>query len=155
MSVKCLQVRSISNPQEMSQIIYQHFSYLSQYPKLNHNPASIEKLLKAPNNISYLLYFKDKIIAYMIGDMRDLSDNRHVYYISYIYVLKEYRGKKIGSLLIRRAVKLCREVGIPFIILTCDKVNTKALNFYRKHGFVLDPVLGNCNQTQSVMCLYL
>ena len=155
MTVTCLQVKNVSNPKLLASIIYGHFVYLKAYPELNHNLVQIEKLLTAQNNVSYLLYFRNQIVAYMIGDTRYVADNRYVYYISYLYVIEKYRSQRIGSLLINQAKKLCRDVGISFIILTCDKNNKKANHFYRKHGFVLDPVMGCQSQHQNVFCLYL
>ena len=63
-----------------------------------------------------------------------------------LYVLKEYQNKKIGYELIKSAIHLLSKYN--YISLWVLKGNIKAINFYKKVGFILTgeekkAVLGN------------
>jgi ribosomal protein S18 acetylase RimI-like enzyme len=51
-------------------------------------------------------------------------------------VLSDYRGKGIGTQLIRAALKAASEANIPRVELTVYANNTAAIGLYRKVGFV-------------------
>lgn len=155
MKLKCVEISTINNPQTLSQIIYKNFEHLARYPELEHNPKSIEKLLVNKDGINFLIYHEGKIIAYLVGDKRYLADHRYVYYISYLYVISKHRSKKLGSILIERAIKKCKDMGISFIVLSCHIDNHRGSRFYSKHGFQLDPILGKSNPNQNIFCLYI
>ena len=105
--------------------------------------------------IHFLVYYQSNIIGYLIGNTKYLDDKRYAYYISYFYVIEKHRNKKLGSILIQKAIKKCHGLGINFILLSCDKKNPRVNRFYRKHQFVLDPILGKYNPSQNVYCLFL
>lgn len=155
MSLQCVEISVINNPKLLASVIYKNFEHLAQYPELGHNPPAIEKLLLNAEGINFLIYHENRIIAYMIGDKRYLDDHRYVYYISYLYVVEKHRNKKLGSHLIERAIKKCRDIGISFILLSCYRRNERGNRFYLKHGFNLDPILGRTNPSQNIFCLYL
>jgi|688.fasta_scaffold604672_2 GNAT superfamily N-acetyltransferase len=152
--IVCNEVSKIHNSELLANVIYNNFSYLSEFSDLMHNKKDILKTLQSENNLSYLLYDGPNLIAYLIGDFRTLSDNRYVYYMSYLYVSEKYRNKKIGYHLMKSVINKCKNVGAKFIILTCDTFDTKITGFYRKYGFKQDPILGN-NSRHNVFCLYL
>ena len=124
-------------------------------PNLGHNIDEIRRLLNDRNMISYVAYDKQgKIIAYLIGEMKHLNDGRIVYYISYLYVIPQYRNRKIGSQLIHLMIQKCKQRGTKFIMLTCDTSNKMLIAFYMKRGFIRDPILKNGKQ-HEVFCLYV
>lgn len=155
MPLKCVEITVINNPKLFASVIYKHFENLAQYPELEHNQKAIEKLLLNIEGMNFLVYHDNRIIAYLIGDKRYLEDHRYAFYISYIYVVEKHRNKKLGSYLIKRAMYKCKELGINFILLSCQKKNNYGNRFYLKHGFNLDPILGRSNPSQNVFCLYL
>jgi ribosomal protein S18 acetylase RimI-like enzyme len=148
-------VNKIKNPEILSSIAFKNFIYLSQFPELMHSEKNIYKALQEEGNLCYLVYDKNVLIAYLIGDFRTLADNRYVYYISYFYVAEKYRGKKLGSKIMDMIINKCQNLGVKFIVLTCDTQDTKIINFYRKYGFVKDPILGTGEKRHNVYCLYL
>lgn len=154
-NLKCVVVTKISNPEILSSIAFKNFIYLTRFPELMHNEKDIYKTLQADGNLCYLIYDKQHLIAYMIGDFRTLPDNRYAYYISYLYVVEKYRGKRIGSKIMDMIINKCNTMGVKFIVLTCDTQDTKIVDFYRKYGFVKDPILGNNDKRHNVYCLYL
>ena len=141
--MKCKEVKRISNPDILANVVYNNFMYLINFPELQHTKQDIIKTLMLSGNMCYLVYDnKNKLIAYLIGDFRTLSDSRNVYYISYVYVVESYRGKKIGSQLMNILMRKCKLNGTNVIILTCDTHDKRLVNFYKRYGFVVDPVLG-------------
>lgn len=153
-NIKCIEVTKINNPQVLANVIYNNFSYLKDFPELGHTPGEITKSLQSEDNLCYLVYDKNKLIGYLVGEYKLLNDKRYIYYISYLYVSEEYRGKQIGSKLMDIIINKCQNDGIEYIILTCDTWDEKIVNFYKKYGFVLDPVLGG-EKRHNVYCLFL
>ena len=94
------------------------------------------------------------MIAYLIGEFKTLNDGRYVYYISYLYVAKPYRSRKIGAQLMKLIISKCNNIGVKHIILTCDTHDRKVLTFYKNIGFIPDPVLKNLSR-HEVYTLYM
>jgi len=57
-------------------------------------------------------------------------------YIETIEVAPEYRGKGIGSELLRRIEGSARGVGAEVVLLHVDEENTGAIRLYQTHGFI-------------------
>jgi ribosomal protein S18 acetylase RimI-like enzyme len=156
MSLKCVETKKIQNPELFANIIYNNFLYLTEFPHLSHNKKTIIDTLRLPNNLCFLVYNDDKLIGYLVGDFKTLNDQRYVYYISYLYVLESYRSNGLGGQLMNLLINRCKSLGVSFIVLTCDNHDPKVIKFYKKHGFVLDPILGlKASKRHQVMCLYL
>ena len=155
MVLKCVETKKFKNPDAMANIIYNNFSYLVKFPQLSHNKNAIIESLKLDDSLCFLIYDDDKLIGYLTGDFKTLNDKRYVYYISYFYVMEAYRSKGLGGQMMNLLINKCKKMGTSFIVLTCDSYDPKVIKFYKKYGFVLDPVLGNSNDRHIVMCLYL
>jgi ribosomal protein S18 acetylase RimI-like enzyme len=56
--------------------------------------------------------------------------------IERIYVKKEWQSRKIGQLLMDKAIELARAHRAPYIWLGVFEANTKAIAFYQRNGFV-------------------
>src|SRR5262249_31784652 len=125
-----------------------------KFPELMHSIPNIRKTIMSDGNLCYLVYHNKSLIAYLIGDFRNLPDNRYAYYISYLYVSPNYRNHKIGTKLMIMLLNKCQSTGTKFIALTCDSNNTKVVSFYKKFGFIKDPLL-NSNKRHTVYCLFL
>jgi len=182
MSIKCIETKTIQNPEVLSKVIYNNFKYLIQFPELGHDVKTIVNTLKLEGNVCYLVYCnakgeertevhsspkpwdgrrtnssppsQGKLIAYLVGDFRVLADKRYVYYVSYMYVVSEYRNKKIGSKLMDMLIKKCMMNGTKFILLTYDSDDKKVERFYKRYGFVDDRLLGS-KARHRVVCKYL
>ena len=156
MVLKCVETKKIKNPEIMADIMFNNFSYLTEFPHLSHNKKELKKILKLEDNLCFLVYDNDKLVAYLVGDFKTLNDSRFVYYISYFYVLENYRGNGLGSQILKMVINRCKKLGMAFVLLTCDTYDPKVVNFYKKHGFVKDPILGTlASERHMVMCLYL
>jgi len=52
-----------------------------------------------------------------------------------VYVRKGYRGRGIGTELVKFLIDRCREMGFRRIRIVTEKGNVKAINFFKKLGF--------------------
>ncbi len=57
------------------------------------------------------------------------------YYLSNIAVYPDLRGLGIGSDILKRVIQKARSFGCKRVILDVVTTNTRAINFYKKHGF--------------------
>ncbi len=78
---------------------------------------------------------KNKIIGY-IG----IRQEKQICELTLLAVLKEYQGKGIGKRLFEYALRIAKRNKSKKIILEVREGNLKAINLYRKQGFV---VIGN------------
>lgn len=126
---------------------------------------SIEKLTDELNDKNVEFYFAiidNKVIGYLklnIGQSQtELKDDKALE-IERIYVLKEFHGKSAGQLLYDKAIKIAREKNADYVWLGVWEENPRAINFYKKNGFVeFDKHvfrLGNDEQTDIMMKLQL
>ncbi|AKD03434.1 GNAT family N-acetyltransferase [Pontibacter korlensis] len=103
---------------------------------------SIEKLTTELNNQSsefYFATFGDEIVGYLklnFGQSQtELKDNKALE-IERIYVVKDFHGKGVGQLLYEKAIKIARQVDADYVWLGVWEENPRAINFYKKNGFV-------------------
>jgi hypothetical protein len=126
---------------------------------------SIEKLtseLTEPNSEFYFAYNDDKIRGYLkvnFGERQTELKDQNALEIERIYVLKEFHGHKVGQILYNKAVQIAVDSDLNYIWLGIWEENHRALNFYKKNGFVeFDKHifrLGNEEQTDLLMKLTL
>ena len=152
--IKCIEVRKIKNHSLLATVAYNNFIYLTKFPELMHTKEDIVKALQSDGNLCYLLYDGNNLIGYLIGDFRTLQDSRYAYYISYLYISKQYRDKKLGSRLMDKIIKKCQDTGVKFIVLTCDTKDDKIIRFYERYGFKVDSYLGG-GKRHEVFTLYI
>jgi GNAT superfamily N-acetyltransferase len=136
-------------------VVYNNFIYLTKFPELMHTREEIKRILKSDETFGCIIYDENNnIVGYLIGEFKNLNDNRYVYYISYFYILQKYRSKGIGKIIMKVVINKCTKRGIKFVMLTCDLYDGKIVEFYKKMGFVDDPVL-NSKGRHRVMTLFL
>lgn len=135
---------------------------MQQY--LNTN-LSIEKLSKELLNEHTQFYFaslENRVIGYLKVNLDDAQTEIHdsnCMEIERIYVLKEFHGKQIAPVLLKKAIEIARIKDSNYIWLGVWEKNERAINFYLKNGFVEFGKhlfqLGNDQQTDIMMKLNL
>jgi ribosomal protein S18 acetylase RimI-like enzyme len=126
---------------------------------------SNQKLTAELSNLNSEFYFariNNEVVGYLkvnFGEAQtELKDNRALE-IERIYVLKQFHGAKIGQYLYEKATEIAKKSNLDYIWLGVWEENLKALNFYKKNGFVeFDKhifKLGNDEQTDLLMKLTL
>ncbi len=103
---------------------------------------SVTKLTSELSNNNSEFYFAildNNVIGYLklnFGQSQtELNDEKAVE-IERIYVLKEYHGKNVGQLLLENALNIARQKNADYIWLGVWEKNRRAINFYKKNGFV-------------------
>jgi ribosomal protein S18 acetylase RimI-like enzyme len=135
---------------------------LEKYLKESFASEKLIAELANPNAAFYFAALNEEVIGYLkinFGDAQtELKDNKAVE-IERIYVLQAYHGKKIGQLLYNKAIEIAREHGAHYVWLGVWEENHRALQFYKKNGFVPFDThifkLGNDEQTDIMMKLAL
>lgn len=94
--------------------------------------------LIALRRIYFIATIKNKIIGYV--GVLDCIDN---YDIIGIAVSLEEQNKCIGSMLLNEIKKLAKANNVNTITLEVDERNIKAINFYKKNGFLLTKIRKN------------
>jgi ribosomal protein S18 acetylase RimI-like enzyme len=126
---------------------------------------SLGQLLSELNNSNAAFYFavnNNDVIGYLKLNtgvaQTELKDNQSLE-IERIYVLKEFHGKNIGQLLYEKAIQEAKKIHATYIWLGVWEENQRAINFYKKNGFVeFDKhifILGDDEQTDIMMKLEL
>lgn len=126
---------------------------------------SIEKLKEELNNPNAQFFFAvsdDQVIGYLklnYGEAQtELKDNTGME-IERIYVSHAFLGKKVGQILYDKAIQIAKQKQLDFVWLGVWEENHRAINFYKKNGFVeFDKhlfILGNDVQTDIMMKLFL
>ena len=126
---------------------------------------STKKLTDELNNKESAFYFaelNDEVVGYIklnCGQSQTELKDETALEIERIYVLKEFHGKNVGQLLYQKAVDIAREKDVDYVWLGVWEENERAINFYRKNGFVeFDKHifrLGEDEQTDIMMKLKL
>lgn len=131
---------------------------LEKYLKESFASEKLSAELENPNAAFYFAVLNEEVIGYLkinFGDAQtELKDNKSVE-IERIYVLQAYHGKKIGQLLYNKAIEIAREYKASYVWLGVWEENHRALQFYKKNGFVPFDThifkLGNDEQTDIMM----
>jgi ribosomal protein S18 acetylase RimI-like enzyme len=126
---------------------------------------ALDKLTAELTNSASEFYFAqidDEIIGYLkvnFGEAQTELQDKNGLEIERIYVLKAFHGLKVGQLLYNKALEIAKDSDLKYIWLGVWEENVRALNFYKKNGFVeFDKhifVLGNEEQTDLLMKLTL
>jgi len=142
---------AVNTPENMDNYILENFNSVQLGAELNN-----------PESIFYIAILDTKTIAYLkinFGNTQTEIRSSQSMEIQRIYVLKNFHGKKIGQLLLNKAIKIGQESGVDTIWLGVWEKNNKAIKFYNKNDFVeFDQhnfTLGNDVQTDLLMELLI
>lgn len=89
------------------------------------------------NGIIFIIEDRNKIGGFLLSERGILNRIRHSAYIV-IGILKEYRGKKLGTKLFEEVEKWALENHITRLELTVVKDNKAAIKLYGKSGFKIE-----------------
>lgn len=118
--------------------------------------------LNSKSSEFYFAVLGNRIIGYLklnLGESQtELKDHRGLE-IERIYVLREFHGKNVAQVLFNKAMQVAGQANAEYVWLGVWEKNTRAINFYRKNGFVeFDKhlfKLGDDEQTDIMMKLQL
>jgi len=124
---------------------------------------SLKKLAGEINDKNSEFYFAlsgESIIGYLklnFGQSQTVIKDDKAVEIERIYVLKSHQGKNVGQVLYEKALQIARQKNAEYIWLGVWEKNHRAINFYKKNGFVEHDKhifrLGDDEQTDIIMKL--
>jgi ribosomal protein S18 acetylase RimI-like enzyme len=151
--MKIQKFNEIENIDRLAKIIFFNFIELENEPDIVFNIDDITSTLKSNNLLGWFLTDNNKIIGYIIGELKELVDGRYVYYISYFYLIHKYRSKGLGFKMMLVCLNYISSINVPFIMLISN-VYSSAFKLYKKLGFGFDPIIKINNPNFAVLLLY-
>jgi len=112
---------------------------MKKYLEESFNTEKIKSELNNPDSHFYIAWEEDNPVGYLkvnTGNAQtELQDDASLE-IERIYVKKSHHGKKVGQLLYDQALETARQLSKSYLWLGVWEENLRALNFYKKNGFV-------------------
>jgi ribosomal protein S18 acetylase RimI-like enzyme len=135
---------------------------LDKYLEESFSNEKLSSELNNPYSSFYFAEIENNVVGYLKinfgASQTELKDNEALE-IERIYVLQAFHGKKIGQLLFNKAIEIAKEHKAQYVWLGVWEENHRALQFYKKNGFVQFDThifkLGNDEQTDIMMKLAL
>jgi ribosomal protein S18 acetylase RimI-like enzyme len=135
---------------------------MQKYLEDNFNLEKLTSELTNQYSEFYFALFDNKVVGYLkinFSDAQTELKDKDSIEIERIYVLEAFQGKKVGQLLHHAALTIAKQKNVNYMWLGVWEKNVKAINFYKKNGFVeFDKhifKLGNDEQTDLMMRLKL
>lgn len=98
------------------------------------NENKFKDIIKQQSQKLFIVLNNSQIIGYMSYGKIMRAFNRYTHDIGLLYLLKEYQGKGIGSNLFQFAKNQLKNEGVIEFIVSCNKYNLSAQQFYEKMG---------------------
>ena len=135
---------------------------IQKYLAKSFSAAKLTREVNDQNSEFYFALLDGKVIGYLKINygraQTELKDKKSIE-IERIYVLKDFHGKKVGQVLFATALNIAMRSKSEYVWLGVWGKNLRAINFYKKNGFVeFDKhvfKLGNAEQTDLMMRLNL
>ncbi len=103
------------------------------------------------NTRKYFIAVKDNEVIGYIGIFDSLDD----YNIIGIAVKENYQNQKVGTMLLNKIIDVANQNGVKTLSLEVDQTNTKAINFYKKHGFVVTNIRKKYYKDNDALIMWL
>ena len=135
---------------------------LDKYLEESFSNEKLTAELTNPHSSFYFAEIEHNVVGYLKinfgASQTELKDNEALE-IERIYVLQAFHGKKLGQALYEKAIQIANEKKVQYLWLGVWEKNNKAIQFYKKNGFVPFDThifkLGNDEQTDIMMKLKL
>lgn len=79
----------------------------------------------------------------IVGTVAMIKKGEHTFELAKLAVTEKYKGRKIGNLLMERALAFAHSVHAQTVYLFTNHKLTPALHLYQKYGFYQVPLLDN------------
>ena len=131
----------LKNIDRFGKIIFINFMELQDQPDIEFSYENIKETLASSDLIGwFLMDNNNKIIGYLIGSIKELSDGRNVYFIHYFYIVQKYRKFGLGTKMLLMTIDHISNLNIKFIMLI-SRIKSPGWDLYLKYGFIEDPVI--------------
>jgi diamine N-acetyltransferase len=112
---------------------------MQNYLEENFSRDNLKNELTNPDSKFYFAIVNNIVTGYLkvnSGPAQTELKDDNALEIERIYVLKEYHGKHVGQALYKQALKVAEQKKSCYVWLGVWEKNLRAINFYRKNGFV-------------------
>lgn len=112
---------------------------MKKYLEESFNTEKIKSELNNPDSFFYIAWEEDNPVGYLkvnAGKAQTELQDDTALEIERIYVKKSHHGKKVGQLLYNQALETAEQLKKSYLWLGVWEENLRALQFYRKNGFV-------------------
>lgn len=112
---------------------------MKRYLEMNITEEKLNGEMNNPDSEFYFAKSENRTIGYLkLNFANAQTEIRHAggVEIERIYVLREFHGKKVGQILLNKAVELARDRYADHIWLGVWEKNARAISFYQKNGFI-------------------
>ena len=137
--------------EDMNKYLKENFSYEKMTYEINNSYSKF-----------YIVENNDDVVAYMkinFDKAQTEEGHNNTIEVQRIYVLEDFKGKRIGKTLIQKAIEIGENNKVDYIWLGVWEHNIKAIAFYEKLGFKKFDThifkLGDDEQVDNLMKLAL
>ncbi|WP_114820155.1 GNAT family N-acetyltransferase [Chryseobacterium sp. KLBC 52] len=112
---------------------------MKKYLEESFNTEKIKSELNNPGSFFYIAWEEDNPVGYLkvnAGKAQTELQDESSLEIERIYVKKSHHGKKVGQLLYNQSLETAKQLGKSYLWLGVWERNLRALQFYKKNGFV-------------------
>ncbi|WP_300691126.1 GNAT family N-acetyltransferase [Chryseobacterium sp.] len=112
---------------------------MKKYLEESFNAEKVKSELNNPDSHFYIAWEEDNPVGYLkmnTGNAQTELQDETSLEIERIYVKKSHHGKKVGQLLYDQALETAQSFKKAYLWLGVWEENLRALNFYRKNGFI-------------------
>ncbi len=112
---------------------------MNKYLNEDFKDDKLRSELTNPNSEFYFANLDNRVIGYLklnFGQAQTELKDQNALEIERIYVLKEFQGKRIGQILYDKALQVAGRISADYVWLGVWEHNLRAINFYKKNGFV-------------------
>ncbi|NIF05208.1 GNAT family N-acetyltransferase [Chryseobacterium sp. Tr-659] len=112
---------------------------MKKYLEESFNTEKVKSELHNPDSLFYIAWEEDDPVGYLklnSGSAQTELQEEMSLEIERIYVKKSHHGKKVGQLLYNQALETAQILNKSSLWLGVWEENLRALNFYKKNGFV-------------------
>ena len=116
-----------NSKEDMENYLKTHFSY-----------EQIESEVREQGSKFFIVKDNEEVAAYMkvnLDKAQTEKGHSNTLEVQRIYVLKKYKGKGVGKLLMQKAIKIAKDIKLNYIWLGVWEHNLSAIRFYEKQGF--------------------
>jgi ribosomal protein S18 acetylase RimI-like enzyme len=118
---------------------YNSADNLNKYLDEKFTVTKLSEELNHPHSKFYFAQIGEEVVGYLktnTGEAQTELMNLNAFEIQRIYVLQAYHGKKVGQLLIEKALEEARKTTCTYVWLGVWQENHRAIGFYSKNGFI-------------------
>lgn len=143
-TIRKAKIEDLSNIQKLNQMLFQkeQKEYDSKYninwPYEEEGAEYFTKELKDDDRIVFIAEDKNQPVGYLAAsgenDAKYIGQMK-IAELDNMYVLDKYRGRKIGSRLVKEFIEWAKKIDAKRVVVTASCGNIKGINFYKQNGF--------------------